>query len=46
MSGTVEAPDGYQASAGNVVSLQMSPDFSGRRSAWTSFGEHFVVKFP
>jgi len=29
MGGVVEAPDGYRASARNVVSLQMSPDFSG-----------------
>jgi len=29
MSGTVEAPDGYRASELNVVSLQMSPDFTG-----------------
>jgi len=29
MSGTVEAPDGYRASELNVVSLQISPDFTG-----------------
>jgi len=29
MSGTILAPTGYQAAAQNVVSLQMSPDFSG-----------------
>lgn len=29
MSGSLLAPTGYQAEAGNVVSLQMSPDYSG-----------------